>query len=464
MCYNIFHYFTESATMENSETHTQKRGTRTYWTLPTLTRIKKSFCRRRAVDLLQQEKQNICQNNPPAVELKTFKVTREDSVNYSRDSTIKSSSKMCSLASHLVKEKLRILVTPKDGLCLLHSVAMACRHLNPKIELRIKDFKELIREESIKRIKDYINFMASSSEEAFNLAIDQFLDNGVYDSDVGDAVPYMIANALAIKINIFNCNSHNVISIEPNAEECLENIPELSLVLRDQHYDALVPLSHTNLVTSLKSSEIEISNGITSLESSEISNPTCFSEPAEELSFVSDHFSIVSIGDVDANTCGISDVMTDSSSGYSTYCGTDEEMQNPVESKIVEFVCQQDANCKNSSSSYSNQLLSEQELRQLSVEYHPEVEIPNACYFTSLSHSTDSTIATISSSTPTLLEDDSNRDFTRLNSKKFTAEEVRNIEDQNLEKNATTINRAENWRPSNLNNGEKLTLVFELFM
>ena len=310
--------------MENSESIAQKKGLKSsrWKSLTNLKWITCSASRMRSSSLHETKKPKIPQMDQQNTELKTNKSTGD-----SKNKCMGRRYKMCPLAGYLKKEERRILVTPRDGFSLLHSVAMACRHLNPPVILTLQDIKELTKCESRKRIDSYINLLTTSSEQAFCLLVNQFLDEGVYDNDVIDALPYIMANALGIRIKIFNCSCQSFSDINPEATSNFENAREISLVLRNLQYDALVPLASKNPIKFKEMSKVR-----------KIDSTSRFSI-IKESDFAPNNIGFRHIWDVESVDPPASNWNwdADSSSGYSTFCGTDEESTSPAASSTTSF-------------------------------------------------------------------------------------------------------------------------------
>ena len=102
----------------------------------------------------------------------------------------------------------QILETEADGHCLLHAVCLSTAHqpTSPVTvgyqELLDKLFQEAVFNKFIYMGVLTEKFYVDIDEEKYDLQLSSYLYEKIYDLDIGDVIPYIIANALHIDIII----------------------------------------------------------------------------------------------------------------------------------------------------------------------------------------------------------------------------------------------------------------------
>lgn len=135
-------------------------------------------------------------------------------------------------------DSLVLVTAPRDGLCLFHSVIKAQssyywgdRYLN------IDTLLSMVHQEAVQNIDDYVGSFANADDYMFQLS--EYLNNNLYDSLMGDIMPYILANILNIKINVVRQEAKGVHQVvEPKNPNY--NIQEIYVKLEGRHYDPYV--------------------------------------------------------------------------------------------------------------------------------------------------------------------------------------------------------------------------------
>ena len=110
---------------------------------------------------------------------------------------------------HLAWRGLRLLPSPMDGHCLLHSVCSSWQsQLSHFRTIDLESIKSNIFIESLANSENHTSFL--SSHLSLSRGLRSYLIDRHYKSRFGDLVPLAIANALCIKLDILNENDNQL--------------------------------------------------------------------------------------------------------------------------------------------------------------------------------------------------------------------------------------------------------------
>ena len=149
------------------------------------------------------------------------------------------------LSSGLLQRNFKIVKTPADGFCLLHSVS---RSLNAQIshcyDLDINKLITCLKEEAMQHIDEYSGFC-----ESISALIDQmydYIENKNYDTDFGNVIPLLLANSIEIDICILYRHG-DVLGCR--IVECSKKDANVCVFIYKvgDHYDAIYPISYNHL-------------------------------------------------------------------------------------------------------------------------------------------------------------------------------------------------------------------------
>jgi hypothetical protein len=152
--------------------------------------------------------------------------------------------------SVLEKLNLRKKDTPTNGHCLLHAVALSWNEqIGPKT---YEEVWHAVNEEAYNNINTYTAYTTreTSEPDEFLEDLNNYMENGIYNSEVGDVVPAIISNALNSTLHIIKehpTGKCNIISIQPSTGRyhTTENKP-IHIHLKLEHYKGLVPTTNKN--------------------------------------------------------------------------------------------------------------------------------------------------------------------------------------------------------------------------
>jgi hypothetical protein len=135
--------------------------------------------------------------------------------------------------------------SPADGHCLLHSVITGLsEQLKPSLEITIATLLQLLLNELRNHVDWYLPFVENQSEKLLFEGYYQYANEKRYNTDFGDIVVNIVANALNINILIVtDRRGDNVQLITPSRRE--ESAPPTILLQKDgDHYNAILPCAN----------------------------------------------------------------------------------------------------------------------------------------------------------------------------------------------------------------------------
>lgn len=122
--------------------------------------------------------------------------------------------------------------SPPDGHCLLHSIVANVESLT------LKQLIDIITTEFYSNLPFYSIFL--ENPDVIHQQFLNYIHHKQYNSALGDLIPLIISNALNRKIRIFNEQmqlEHEILS------RVILNDSPILVILRHEHYDAIIPLS-----------------------------------------------------------------------------------------------------------------------------------------------------------------------------------------------------------------------------
>ena len=141
-----------------------------------------------------------------------------------------------------------LLQTPSDGHCLLHAILgswahQVFNHHPPSLH----DIKCSIFTETTTHMEKYLAFIPHISKRVLTKQLNDYIIHRKYNSAFGDLVPYIIANALSISINIHNHQddgSYSKVSVIPDSS--ISKL-QLSIHRMSDHFSILKRLTNPDI-------------------------------------------------------------------------------------------------------------------------------------------------------------------------------------------------------------------------
>ena len=137
----------------------------------------------------------------------------------------------------------KVVKSPGDGHCLLHSVTNAYNAVTATASacIDIDVLSKKLKDETIMNAERYIDFIEGNGLPSLISGLNDYIYNTRYDYSCGDLVPVILTNALAIKLLIVtrNMNMYDVLLIE---SECTvgDHKGTVMVLKSGQHYDSIV--------------------------------------------------------------------------------------------------------------------------------------------------------------------------------------------------------------------------------
>ena len=131
--------------------------------------------------------------------------------------------------------------SPGDGHCLLHSVAASCNSLTRlSSSITTEQLMYMVRDEVIEHAELYLQFLVDSCHNDLVYHMNQYVFNKIYDTDFGNLVPLVLANALHVNIGIISegVQGYNARVIHANA--CNNTLGNILVYKTPDHYDSII--------------------------------------------------------------------------------------------------------------------------------------------------------------------------------------------------------------------------------
>ena len=143
----------------------------------------------------------------------------------------------------------RILTSPGDGHCLIHSVSNSWSSQHPSLlPLDLETIKSSIFTEAVNNAHLYVPFLPT--KHSLFEGLRHYLIDKQYNHAFGDLVPLVIANAVSVNLNVFNdkCkNGYDMINLVPRSNSCIS----LDLHRSGDHYNAIEFVSSAYIIRNL---------------------------------------------------------------------------------------------------------------------------------------------------------------------------------------------------------------------
>ena len=148
------------------------------------------------------------------------------------------------LESGILQHNFRVVGSPADGFCLLHSLCLSIKSQFPDSHpLSINELIRILKNEVILHKERYLTAF-ENDPDAMMHGLSEYIKKRIYDSDFGDIVPQILADALGIHICVLYKDG-NLLKHTP--VPCYRNVKSCVFVFKvDKHYDAVVPASRNH--------------------------------------------------------------------------------------------------------------------------------------------------------------------------------------------------------------------------
>lgn len=143
---------------------------------------------------------------------------------------------MTCVYKHSINTKWKLLKSPGDGHCLMHSVVSSWNQQLQRRDITLHCLMSKIFIETVINTDLYLGFVSPATKLFTSLR--RYLINKSYDNDFCDIVPLIIANALQVNLHIINVNS--IQTFDDILISCNGTSVDTILIYRCRdHYDAV---------------------------------------------------------------------------------------------------------------------------------------------------------------------------------------------------------------------------------
>lgn len=138
-------------------------------------------------------------------------------------------------------DSLVLVSVPRDGFCIFHTVLRAQESYRwGDSSLTLEKLLKLVELEAIRNKTMYICYFNESDQKNFELLLRDYLQNGSFDTVLGDLMPSILANALNVKITIEQ-DSSAPFTVEPCSSKSSHG-NEIRVKLHRRHYEPYIKL------------------------------------------------------------------------------------------------------------------------------------------------------------------------------------------------------------------------------
>jgi hypothetical protein len=132
----------------------------------------------------------------------------------------------------------------RDGFCLINAVEKCLQAQCSSVETTSSELKQNLRSELLSNWTEYVSYyVGDKSQKDFSHLVIQYLDHGVYDTEVGDMIITAVCNCLCISIITFEQQNGYIseITCSPSQSEVRDTCMIFRYGQTPEHYNALVP-------------------------------------------------------------------------------------------------------------------------------------------------------------------------------------------------------------------------------
>ena len=139
-----------------------------------------------------------------------------------------------SLIDYLNEYQLEILQTKPDGHCLIHASMLALRIEEKQYQMLICSIKKEFQNQ-----ESWLAFTTCENRQQFEIEINDYLENRIYQSCAIDVVPNIISKIYQTKIYILKPKDNIIYCFLQTFRREYED--SILLLLQDEHYQAIIP-------------------------------------------------------------------------------------------------------------------------------------------------------------------------------------------------------------------------------
>ena len=173
------------------------------------------------------------------------------------------------LDNGILQNNFRVIISPGDGYCLLHSLSLSLKSQFPDSHaLSINGLINFLKKEAILHKERYLSAFENNSSNSLLHGLSEYIHNRVYDSVFGDIVPQLLADSLGIDICILYRDGqlwkHTPVMSCRKAKSCV------FIFKIAKHYDAVVPVSRNHGVQLISPKPSRVHNDTDGISMSQV--------------------------------------------------------------------------------------------------------------------------------------------------------------------------------------------------
>ena len=97
------------------------------------------------------------------------------------------------LDNGILQNNFRVIISPGDGFCLLHSLSLSLKSQFPDSHaISINELINCLKKEAILHKERYLSAFGNNSSNSLLHGLSEYINNRVYDSVFGDIVPHAV--------------------------------------------------------------------------------------------------------------------------------------------------------------------------------------------------------------------------------------------------------------------------------
>lgn len=149
-------------------------------------------------------------------------------------------------------QKFMVHKSPEDGYCFIWSIMTSSnKQIQSETSIDKRYILNAIHKEATSHIETYIPFMKNMCVYRFHKGLTDYIENGSYNSRVGDIIPLITANALNQNILIITNEGDGINNHLIKAHRCGKS-DFIPVYKKGNHYDSIVPVPKAGLFDNCK--------------------------------------------------------------------------------------------------------------------------------------------------------------------------------------------------------------------
>ena len=142
--------------------------------------------------------------------------------------------------------------SPSDGLCLMHSLVYSLNKQFPNmLNVTLDYILQLLKREFQSNREKYVHFLDYATEFDMFKALDEYINDKIYNNSFGDIIPYVMSNALRMNllliVKLHENGMYDTCYVTPFENLDMSTTVPLLLFKDGEHYDACIPIKPSSV-------------------------------------------------------------------------------------------------------------------------------------------------------------------------------------------------------------------------